>query len=857
MTSRASCLEKKTNCQAGWQGKNLKFAQQYLARGWAVVPIPRGSKAPVLPNWQNLQLEAHDLPRYFNNGKNVGVLLGERSGWLVDVDLDCPEALQIADFFLPPTGAIFGRESKPRSHRLYICPGAKTTRFEYGKTLVEIRSTGAQTVFPGSIHPSGEEIRWDEKGEPAHIDFQTLKGCVAKLASCVLLSRHYPGEGSRQFASMALAGWLLRNGWSREETTEFLEALCVLANDEESKQRVAQIRNTAQKVEANSPTTGFPTLKEYYPEEVLLKVAEWLGLRTERYHEGRPSRPCTDLGNAERLVEHFGNVIRHVPEWGWLVWDGKRWARDPGKHRILRLAEETVRRIYPEANEAPNQDERTKLAKWAVTSENHQRVKAMVELAAPMVLAKSEEFDADPFLLNCANGVVDLRTGELLPHTPEMRITKLAPVAYNPGADCPKWKKFLNDIFLNNQELISFVQRALGYSLTADVREDVFFVCWGLGRNGKSTLLGTVQRVLGDYAREVAPDVLLKRSEKGDAHPTGVADLVGVRFATARETEEGRHLATALVKAMTGRDRLKARFMRQDYFEFEPTHKLWLATNHKPIINDTTVSIWSRILLIPFRVFFGPEQCDKTLPEKLWEEREGILAWLVQGCLAWQREGLKPPKVVLEAVKEYQSEMDVLQRWLEECCVCDPKAETLFKELYESYETWCKDSDESPISKRAFRGKLIEKGFEVVVLPGNKRGCKGLRLKDEGPSSGESSNSVNQVKDVNDFLYITHKKNSFESYTGNTLTTLTTLTEPEKEEFEQPESPPDPDLNNPGEPIDPSCPVCRHPQRKKIEYLFECGMRVQYLGEKYEIPIGTLYEHAKNHMPLKVPPGVG
>ncbi|WP_427365893.1 phage/plasmid primase, P4 family [Candidatus Caldatribacterium saccharofermentans] len=726
----------------------LEIAKEYLKRGWRPIPVPPKEKAPRIPGWQNLRLNAEDLPQYFNGGGNLGILLGEPSGWLVDLDLDALEALQVAERFLPPTQAVFGRASKPKAHWLYYCPGARTIRFEWrGETLVEIRSTGAQTVFPPSIHPSGEQVRWDEDGDPAPVDFATLKRAVAKLASCVLLARHYPSRGSRQFSTMALSGWLLRCGWTDEEVREFLEALCTLAGDEETRMRLAQVRNTATKVENDLPATGRPTLAQYFPEEVLERVADWLELRKERLDTERPNRPCTDLGNAERLVQHFGSIICYVPEWGWLVWDGKRWVKDTGKQRITKLAEETVRRIYTEAAEASSKEERERLVKWALASENRQRIQAMIDLAAPMVLASAEDFDRDPFLLNCENGVVDLRTGELKPHDPGFYLTKMAPVTYNPTAKAPRWEKFLREIFPGNPELVEFVQRALGYSITGDVREDKFFVCWGRGRNGKSTLLGTVQRVLGDYAKQVAPDALLKRSEKGDAHPTAIADLCGARFTLVQETEEGKHLATAVVKAMTGRDKLKARYMRKDYFEFEPTHKIWLSTNYKPVIGDTTVAMWSRIVLVPFVAFFDEEHQDKTLPEKLWNEREGILRWLVEGCLKWQQEGLRPPQVVIEATKSYQSEMDVLQRWLEECCICDPKAVTPLKELYASYEAWCKENDEIPISKRKFTEKLEEKGFEAVVLTGNQRGRKGIALKE----------GVNQVNQVNHFP-ILHSK---------------------------------------------------------------------------------------------------
>lgn len=310
-------------------------AASYIERGWQVVPVLKGEKRPVLDAWQNLRLTLDDLPKYFNDGQNVGVMLGEPSGWLVDVDLDRPEALRIAPFFLPTTNAKFGRASKQKSHWLYHCEGAKTTRFEFkdafkddpdGACIAELRSTGLQTVFPPSIHPSGEIITWHEEGEPARVAYDALRAAVAKIASCVLLARHYPPQGCRQYAAMALAGWLLRAGWGREEVSDFVLALAGLAGDEEVRARVAQIRNTESKVEADLPATGFPKLAEYYPQEVLVKVAEWLEIKTERE---RP-RGDKEKTQAQKLVElaEAGQVeFFHTPDmdcWATVTMNGHK-----------------------------------------------------------------------------------------------------------------------------------------------------------------------------------------------------------------------------------------------------------------------------------------------------------------------------------------------------------------------------------------------------------------------------------------------------------------------------------------------------------------------------------------------------
>lgn len=287
----------------------------------------------------------------------------------------------------------------------------------------------------------------------------------------------------------------------------------------------------------------------------------------------------------------------------------------------------------------------------------------MVTLAEsePGIPVLPGELDRDPWLLNVKNGTVDLRTGELRPHKRDDLITKIVPVEYDSEASCPTWLAFLNRIMDGNERLIAFLQRAAGYSLTASTQEQCFFLLYGTGANGKSVFLTTLLAVMGDYGIQAAPDLLLAKS--GESHPTEVADLFGARLVVATETEAGRRLAENLVKQHTSGDRLKARFMRQDFFEFEATFKIWLATNNKPIVKGTDYAIWRRIKLIPFTVTIPPEERDKSLPAKLRQELHGILAWAVQICLEWQKYGLNEPQEVTAATCAYRDEQDILGSW--------------------------------------------------------------------------------------------------------------------------------------------------------------------------------------------------
>jgi putative DNA primase/helicase len=468
------------------------------------------------------------------------------------------------------------------------------------------------------------------------------------------------------------------------------------------------------------------------------KLQELLASAQEWQPQAAPAAPVaeislneefTDRNNALILAEQVRGTALWVPSWGWLLWAGARWERDPDGSRVLALARELLPRHYLErALHASDYKERERLCEHAKRAHKRHNLSNALELAKGDLRAEPKGFDQDTWLLNCGNGVLDLKTGELRPHSPELRLTKLCPVAYDPNAHAPTWERFLREIFLDDAELIRYVQRACGYSVSGDVREDKLFICWGTGANGKSTFLQTLRHVLGDYAGAIAPAAIVHKGK--DAHPTAVADLYGLRFAIAVETEEDQRMAEAQVKALTGRDSIKARFMHRDYFEFQSCAKIWLATNHRPLIRDTSPAIWRRIALIPFRAFFPPERQDKTLSDRLWEERAGILAWLVQGCLAWQEQGLGECDVVAEATESYRSEMDALQEWLQERCVADAKAITPFKDLYDDYVAWCEETGQDPLGKRAFGNRLTEKGFDAIKKAGRIGARQGLRLRE-------------------------------------------------------------------------------------------------------------------------------
>jgi putative DNA primase/helicase len=418
---------------------------------------------------------------------------------------------------------------------------------------------------------------------------------------------------------------------------------------------------------------------------------------------------ATDLGNAARFGRDHQHQARHVHGLGWLTWDSMRWRPDQ-TGEVERLARDTVRGIPAEATALSDPKERAELLRWAAASEGRPRIEAMLKLAESElgIAAVPESFDRDIYSINTYSGVVNLRDGAVVASDPACNITKLAPVFYRPEALCPRWLTFLDRIMGGDLALIEFLQRAIGYSLTGDTTEQVVFMPYGTGANGKSTMLEVLRAILGDYSMQTPAETLLTKGQGGGI-PNDVARLRGARFVTAVETDDGRRMAEPLVKMLSGGDTITARFLHREFFEFKANFKLWLATNHKPVIRGTDWAIWRRIRLIPFNVTIPEAERDKHLTEKLVAESPGIFAWAVEGCRQWQRIGLAEPDSVKAATEGYRDEMDPLSDWIAERCVVAPELRGLG--LYSDYTEWAKANGRTALAGQAFSGQLERRGY--------------------------------------------------------------------------------------------------------------------------------------------------
>lgn len=478
--------------------------------------------------------------------------------------------------------------------------------------------------------------------------------------------------------------------------------------------RLAVARRIATALNADAHAIGAMIESKW---SAMIDAAKGLGTPTTTEDSAKrtlSSEGCTDTGNAKRLVQRHGAELRYCHPWGaWLRWSGTHWQKDD-TGVVMKLAKDAIRELLEWATAqmtAEDSDGEQKLvakriAEWAIKSLNVQRLKAMVELARCELPILPAELDRDRMLLNARNGTIDLTTGQLRQHDPKDYITRCCPVAYDPAALAPTWERCLQRWMDDDEEMVGYLRRSAGYSATGDVSEQCLYFAHGDGQNGKSTYLAGLLNVFGEYGCQTIAELLMQRH--GESHPTERADLCGKRFVCTIETEDGRRMAEALVKQLTGGDKIRARRMRQDFWEFEPTHKLWLAANHKPAVKGTDFAIWRRVKVIPFTVTIPPDERDAHLGDKLKAEAMGILAWIVRGCIEWQRLGLAEPEQVTRATDTYRAEQDMVSAFLSDHCQCHPELRCRAGDLHTAYQTWSGDR----MSQKEFGERIRARGFE-------------------------------------------------------------------------------------------------------------------------------------------------
>ncbi len=536
--------------------------------------------------------------------------------------------------------------------------------------------------------------------------------------------------GYRHNLALYLSGCLRKAGVKLERALRWIEEVATSAGDEEIGERLGACTDTYSK--APGQIAGVSALAEINPQlaSEVRRLLPTPGPLPARHNSAqlKPVAPV-DIDLAQMLGGVFKDQLMFVENRCWYYWTGSHWQADRETLRVPRTVGETLVDMYAvAAANAFGDDQLVALyRKWRQQVGNWDKIMTVTKALRSYLYEQAENLDANEWMLNTPTGLLDLKTCNLTPHHPLQRCSKITRACYRQDKPwwelAPAWAKFLERI-LPDEEVRRFMQRSAGYALTGDTGEQYLWILYGSGANGKSTFIRAMLAAMRDYAIQAAATLLIDRDNK---HPTEVADLEAVRLAVATETKHGDRLDEVLVKQLTGGDLIRARRMRQDFFQFEPTHKVWLVTNHKPVIRGVDTGIWRRVLLIPFEVEIPEEERDPHLLAKLMDELDGILTWAVDGLREYLQIGLKPPTAVIAATEEYRMEMDSVSAWLSERCVEDPTAKTTFDDLFEDYQQYCQKNGKHEVSQKTL-GQVLKNRYEPGRNSAGARIYIGIRL---------------------------------------------------------------------------------------------------------------------------------
>ena len=606
----------------------------------------------------------------------------------------------------------------------------------YGLSLLHGERADAQVIIvegektadaAAQLYPSAVVVTWPGGTNAAeHADWSPLYG-----RRCILIPDHdEPGQKACQYIAALLSsnncavkivtpetsrpkGWDLADAvldhWTPSIAMEWAKMHCTTYDP------AAPV--TAPPSNGTPPEQVASPVKKTRPRGKL-KDADTLPPSAE---DEEPVPPAfSDDALASRVVKLHGLDWRYVAAWGkWYRWDERYWQED-SKMAIFALIRSVCRQVVNfEQGALLNES-----AKRAITSSRSHAAVVRVTSYDAGIAATIDQWDKDPWVMSTPAGVIDLKTGEVRHPRREDYQSQIA--AVSPSGECPRWLTFLKEVTGDNQELEDYLQRLAGYLLTGVTTEQMMAFFYGTGANGKGVFLRTIRSIMGDYACVASIETFTET--KGDRHETELAMLRGARFVTAQETDDGRKWAESRIKALTGGDPIRARFMRQDYFEFQPAFKLIFAGNHKPGLRSVDEAMRRRVHIVPWTITIEKDKRDPLLDDKLKAEHAGILQWMIVGCLAWQQHGLNAPQCVMDATEEYLEAEDALQGWLEECCVVEPLKETPSGELYRSYVTYCEQTREHAWSQKRLIQNLQARGMERTKTCGL-RMLKGIRLK--------------------------------------------------------------------------------------------------------------------------------
>ncbi len=683
----------------------LEAALRATCSGIAVFPLVPGKKIPATSNgFKAANTDPEQTTKWFaqNADANLGIATGLVSGiWVLDVDVkDGARGLEsfaeLESEYGPLPATLKCITASGGFHLYFLHPGdGKIGNRAAVRSGIDVRGDGGYVVAPPSV-VNMQPYYWVNENQviaeaPTWL-LQLVRGAASKTAVALVGPQAEPtnkvAQGGRNDTIMRFCVQQMHRGHQREEVS----AMALALND----------------------ATFDPPLGKGEVLAVAAGVFERYGSQVTAH--------CTDMGNAQSMAKRYGDVVRFVAETaGWLLWSGTYWV-PVTSFDIVMLAKDVVTALYLDAQKMVDGPVKSALLKHALKSESEKSITSMIELfkSEPGIAISVRELDNSGDIFPAKNGPVDLKTGVLLEPQREMYITKVAGVTYDASATCPLWNKFLLQVMGNQQDVVTFLKRAIGYSLTGSMGEQCLFFAYGYGANGKSTFLNVMRALFGELGMQMSSDTLMDRKNRASSASGDIARLMGARFAAVSEIEDGRQLSESLVKSLTGGDPIMARYMYKDFFEFIPVFKVWIAANHKPTIRGTDEAIWRRLRFIPFETFITPEDRDPQLELKLRGELPGILNWAIEGCMEWRKERLPIPDAIRKATDAYRSEMDVIGSWISENCVQAPGLVMNFDEAYRDFAPWCQENFNFAFSKKKVGMLLTERGLQKSTKDGKR-----------------------------------------------------------------------------------------------------------------------------------------
>ncbi|MGC1864482.1 MAG: phage/plasmid primase, P4 family [Methylocystis sp.] len=714
----------------------LAILELCVRKGIKILPIAPWSKEPIggyssrttFTSWEEIVAFIKRNPE-----ANFAAATGSVSGFFV-VDVDGAAGIAAMKKLIAESGSLGKsvRVKTPRGlHFWYRCPeiAVKNSASRIAPRI-DVRGEGGYVLLPGSLGPNGERYRFIKGIGLNEVSIRPAPDWLASLVvACpdtaaaasnrpehprsVAPEANYGTAALRAESNkMRALGEGQRNDGLNKASFRMGQLVAASSLDESAAQTEllsAALSSGLSEAESTATIDSGLSAGKRIPRAAVLRGPQG-AIAGDAPHDPLAAELAKlgvqDIDNAQRMHARFKGKLLYTAGIGWLVFNSKRWKRDE-TGTVLKYAMEVAHNIKNEVFYKLGDTEKLARSRHAERSGSRHAIDAMVHLAQPMFTIAGEMLDRDKFLLSVENGTIDLRTGELRPHVPADLITKIAPITYDPLAECPTFLRVINWITRGDRDFKRYLWRVFGYSLTGDITEQSFFFVIGPGRTGKSLLANVLRELLGEFGLQASMDSFLVK-QYDNAIPADIARLRGARVVVANEANFDRQIDEAKIKTMTGGDPLLARFMRQNFFEFMPEFKLILIANDFPRVRLNSEAFWRRVRVVPVDRKIPASQVDPDLMDKLRAELPGVLAWAVRGCLSWQQNRLPMPEAIRAATDRWKIFADVIKRFVTNCCELDPQAEVSASEIYARYRDWCGEHKESPQSQAGFKIKLVE-----------------------------------------------------------------------------------------------------------------------------------------------------